>query len=139
MPRNEGAGAPGASYGRTGVVGQTFFWTVEWQAGEAEALRGIAAGDVRHFTTGADAVAWLLADDDLEPSPPTTGQADGAPSLPTGAPRGRAVTASASHPAPARTRPNPRTATAPHPPTNTHATVLTPPRRLFFRFSESEA
>jgi hypothetical protein len=44
--------------------GQDYFWTAEWQRGEAEALEEIANGDIRRFTSGTDAVRWLLADDD---------------------------------------------------------------------------
>ncbi len=43
---------------------QAYFWTQKWQADEAEALREIADGNVRDFTSGAAAVAWLLSDDD---------------------------------------------------------------------------
>ena len=43
---------------------QDYFWTDEWQRGETEALREIAEGDVRRFTSGMDAIRWLLSDDD---------------------------------------------------------------------------
>ena len=43
--------------------GQDYFWTTEWQAGEAEALREIASGDFQRFASGEAAVRWLLADD----------------------------------------------------------------------------
>jgi hypothetical protein len=43
---------------------QAYFWTQEWQDGEAEALREIEAGNVKHFTSGRDAIAWLLSDDE---------------------------------------------------------------------------
>jgi hypothetical protein len=42
---------------------QSYFWTQKWQQDEGEALREIAEGNVQHFTSGAAAVAWLLADD----------------------------------------------------------------------------
>lgn len=45
-------------------LGQDYFWTAAWQRGEAEALREIANGDIRRFTSGEAAVRWLLADDD---------------------------------------------------------------------------
>lgn len=44
--------------------GQMYFWTREWQAGEVEALKDIAAGRVRRFSTGGDAASWLLRDED---------------------------------------------------------------------------
>jgi len=43
---------------------QMYYWTLAWQAGEAEALRDIAAGKVRRFESGFDAAAWLLADEE---------------------------------------------------------------------------
>jgi hypothetical protein len=43
--------------------GQDYFWTTEWQRGEAEALREIANGDVHRFVSGEAAVRWLLSDD----------------------------------------------------------------------------
>jgi hypothetical protein len=44
---------------------QAYFWTAEWQAGEIEAMRDIAEGRVKHFASGSEAAAWLLADDDV--------------------------------------------------------------------------
>lgn len=44
--------------------GQLYYWTKEWQDGEAEALRDIRAGRVRRFSSGADAADWLLGDED---------------------------------------------------------------------------
>jgi hypothetical protein len=44
--------------------GQAYYWTREWQAGEAEALAEIAAGRVHRFPSGSAAAAWLLADED---------------------------------------------------------------------------
>lgn len=43
---------------------QAYFWTQEWQDGEAEALREIEAGNVRHFESAREAIAWLLSDDE---------------------------------------------------------------------------
>ena len=43
--------------------GQLYYWTAEWQRGEAEALADLGAGRFRMFSNGADAAAWLLADD----------------------------------------------------------------------------
>lgn len=43
---------------------QTYYWTLEWQHGEAEALREIAEGRARRFASGAAAAEWLLSDDD---------------------------------------------------------------------------
>lgn len=42
---------------------QSYYWTQEWQAGEAEALRDLADGNVRRFASGAEAARWLLDDD----------------------------------------------------------------------------
>jgi hypothetical protein len=44
--------------------GQVYYWTLEWQKGEAEALADLAEGRVRRFASGADAATWLLADED---------------------------------------------------------------------------
>jgi hypothetical protein len=41
---------------------QAYFWTLEWQLGEAEALREIAEGNVLRFSSGAAAAEWLLSD-----------------------------------------------------------------------------
>jgi hypothetical protein len=43
---------------------QAYYWSVAWQTGEAEALDEIARGEVRRFSSGADAAAWLLSDED---------------------------------------------------------------------------
>jgi hypothetical protein len=43
---------------------QLYYWTKEWQAGEAEALRDVAEGRSRTFESGADAADWLLSDED---------------------------------------------------------------------------
>jgi hypothetical protein len=43
---------------------QLYYWTTEWQTGEAEALRDIEAGRMRRFDSGADAADWLLSDED---------------------------------------------------------------------------
>jgi hypothetical protein len=42
---------------------QLYYWTREWQSGEAEALDDIVHGRVRRFSSGTDAAAWLLADE----------------------------------------------------------------------------
>lgn len=42
---------------------QAYYWTMAWQRDEAEALREIAEGQARRFSSGAAAAAWLLADD----------------------------------------------------------------------------
>lgn len=44
-------------------LNQDYFWTAEWQRGEAEALREIASGDIRRFESGEAAIRWLLSDD----------------------------------------------------------------------------
>jgi hypothetical protein len=42
---------------------QAYFWTHQWQEAEAEALREIAAGQVKQFEGGLAAVAWLLSEE----------------------------------------------------------------------------
>ena len=42
---------------------QGYFWSAEWQAGEAEALRELADGKGVSFESGSAAAAWLLGDD----------------------------------------------------------------------------
>jgi hypothetical protein len=44
--------------------GQLYYWTHEWQDGEAEALREIADGQARRFPNGSSAAEWLLSDDE---------------------------------------------------------------------------
>jgi hypothetical protein len=43
---------------------QAYYWSIDWQVGELEALREIAEGDVRSFGSGAAAAEWLLKRDD---------------------------------------------------------------------------
>lgn len=43
---------------------ELFFWTRKWQEGEAESAAARASGDFREFSSGRDAVRWLLSDDD---------------------------------------------------------------------------
>ena len=43
---------------------QAYYWTTQWQRDEAEALREIAEGKARRFSSGAAAAEWLVADDD---------------------------------------------------------------------------
>lgn len=43
---------------------QAYYWTVAWQRDEAEALREVAEGKARRFSSGAGAAEWLLSDDD---------------------------------------------------------------------------
>lgn len=45
---------------------QLYYWTREWQEGEAEALREIAEGQARRFPDGTAAADWLLSDDESE-------------------------------------------------------------------------
>ena len=42
---------------------QAYYWSEEWQEGEAKSLRDLAEGKVRRFGSGAEAARWLLADD----------------------------------------------------------------------------
>ena len=43
---------------------QAYYWTRDWQDGEAEALRDIEDGRVRRFASGAEAARWLLSPDE---------------------------------------------------------------------------
>jgi hypothetical protein len=43
---------------------QLYYWTREWQAGEAEALRDLEEGRSRRFPDGTSAADWLLSDED---------------------------------------------------------------------------
>jgi hypothetical protein len=43
---------------------QTYYWTMRWQQEEAAALREIADGKARRFSSGASAAEWLLTDDE---------------------------------------------------------------------------
>jgi len=43
---------------------QAYFWTVPWQIGEAEADADIQAGRVKRYTTAAEAIRALRADDE---------------------------------------------------------------------------
>jgi hypothetical protein len=46
------------------VRDQAYYWTMEWQRAEAEALREIAEGKALRFSSGAAAAEWLLTDGD---------------------------------------------------------------------------
>ncbi len=43
---------------------QLYYWTRAWQAAERCAAAELARGEGRQFESGADAVRWLLSDDD---------------------------------------------------------------------------
>lgn len=43
---------------------QLYYWTSVWQAGEAEALGELEAGEGRVFPDGQAAVRWLLSEDE---------------------------------------------------------------------------
>jgi hypothetical protein len=45
---------------------QLYYWTREWQSGEAEALRELAEGDFFTFHDGTSAAEWLLDDTDAD-------------------------------------------------------------------------
>ena len=45
-------------------VGQEYYWTEEWQAGERETLAELAAGRGRTFDTAMDALRYLFSADD---------------------------------------------------------------------------
>jgi hypothetical protein len=42
---------------------EMFFWTRRWQEGERESALARESGDVREFSSGREAVRWLLSDD----------------------------------------------------------------------------
>lgn len=43
---------------------QLYFWTSHWQRGERETVEDIRNGDYEVFENPADAIRWLLADDE---------------------------------------------------------------------------
>ena len=43
---------------------QRYYWTEEWQDGEAEALAELKRGEGREFESGRETVAWLHAEED---------------------------------------------------------------------------
>jgi hypothetical protein len=43
---------------------QLYYWTRDWQAGEADALRDLKEGRFRTFPDGSSAAQWLLRDED---------------------------------------------------------------------------
>ncbi len=45
---------------------QRYYWTAKWQSEEAESVAEISAGRVERFTSGRDAIAWLLSADEDE-------------------------------------------------------------------------
>ncbi len=45
---------------------ELIFWTRHWQEGERESAAARAAGNVHEFSTGREAVRWLLTGDDEE-------------------------------------------------------------------------
>lgn len=62
-----------ATFASTGVherpplfvpLGQLYYWTKEWQAGEAEALLDLREGRSRTFRDGTAAADFLLSDED---------------------------------------------------------------------------
>ena len=57
---------PDHVYGQPAAIpaSQLYYWTHEWQSGEAEALAELERGEGREFESGRDAVEWLRTDDD---------------------------------------------------------------------------
>lgn len=43
---------------------QAYFWSDEWQAGEAESAAELDAGEGVEFASAAEAIAWLQAEDE---------------------------------------------------------------------------
>jgi hypothetical protein len=43
---------------------QLYYWTHEWQTGEAEAMRDLGEGRYRTFPDSTSAAEWLLRDED---------------------------------------------------------------------------
>jgi hypothetical protein len=44
---------------------QIYYWSPEWQAGEREAEADLEKGDFARFDNPADAIRWLLDEEDL--------------------------------------------------------------------------
>lgn len=49
---------------------QRYYWTPEWQAGERESLLEFERGESVQFSSGREAAAWLLSDEDDDPATP---------------------------------------------------------------------
>ena len=45
-------------------ISQAYYWTREWQEGEAEALRDLETGNSRVFADPRDAIRYLLGPDE---------------------------------------------------------------------------
>ena len=45
-------------------VSQRYYWTEEWQDGEAETLAELERGEGREFGSGREAVEWLHSEED---------------------------------------------------------------------------
>lgn len=69
------AGSPAAPYDSNATVyriawvgsiprSQAYYWTATWQNGERETLRAYERGEGIRFSSGRDAAAWLLGDDE---------------------------------------------------------------------------
>jgi hypothetical protein len=43
---------------------QLYYWSPEWRKLESEALAELRSGEARRFETAADAIRWLLSEDD---------------------------------------------------------------------------
>ncbi len=43
---------------------QAYYWTTTWQDGERETVRAYERGEGIRFSSGREAAAWLLADDE---------------------------------------------------------------------------
>lgn len=43
---------------------QQYYWTRSWQENERAAVGELARGEGRRFDTSADAIRWLLSEDD---------------------------------------------------------------------------
>lgn len=43
---------------------QSYYWTPEWQAGERQAERELASGQVQTFTSVTAGLAWLMTEID---------------------------------------------------------------------------
>ena len=50
---------------------QSYYWTSEWQEGEQESRKEIAAGRGITFKNAKDAIRWLKGDDSMTTNTPS--------------------------------------------------------------------
>ena len=57
---------PGSALPASIPSDEVFFWSSKWQLDELEAAKDLARGEVHSFSSGTEAVRWLLSDDEDE-------------------------------------------------------------------------